>query len=110
MQPIQMTQRPLIAQQALDFIPTIALQLLAHRVELGLRGLTAVEAPLGIKPGQSGGNLLHGLLSVPRLLQEPLGLAPRPPSNPRDSAWITPLPLVSFHLGIGLTRRVELLL
>ena len=45
-----MAQRPLIVQQALDFAPTGALQLLARRVELGLRGLTALESPLGIKP------------------------------------------------------------
>src|SRR4029450_1922274 len=97
-----MAQRPLIAQQALDFAPTVALQLLACRVELGLRGLTAIEPPLGIKPGQSGGNPLHGLLGVPGLIEEPLGLAPGLPSHPRDPARITPLPLVLFHLGIGL--------
>jgi len=45
-----MTQRPLIAQQALDFAPTIALQLLARLVELGLRGLTAREPTRCIKP------------------------------------------------------------
>src|SRR4030095_10411288 len=103
-----MAQRPLIAQQAPDFAPTGSLQLLARRVELGLCGLTAIELPLCIKPRQSGGNLLHGLLGVPCLIAEPLGLAPRPPSHPRDSARITPLPLVPFHLGIGLTRGFEL--
>src|SRR5262245_65010071 len=48
------------------------------------------------------------LLGVPRLIAEPLCLTPGPPSNTRDPAWITPLPPVPFHLGIGLTRRVEL--
>src|SRR2546429_3262686 len=103
-----MAQRPLIAQQALDFAPTGALQLLARLVELGLRGLTAIEPPLGIKPCQSGGNLLHGLLGVSRLIEAPLCLAPGPPRTTRDPARITPLPLVPFHLGISLTRRFEL--
>src|SRR5262249_53424145 len=107
-QPIQMTQRPLIAQQALDFAPTIALQLLAPLVELGLRGLPAIERPLSINPCQGGRNLRPGLLAVPRLIAEPLCPVPSPPSNTRDPARITPLPLVPFHLGIGLTRRVEL--
>src|SRR5262249_60929562 len=31
-----------------------------------------------------------------------------PPSYTRDPARIPPLPLVSFHLGIGLTCRFEL--
>src|SRR5262245_37449536 len=43
-----------------------------------------------------------------RLVEEPLCLAPGPPGNTRDPARLTPLPPVSFHLGIGLTRRVEL--
>ena len=46
MQPIQMVQCPLIAQQALDFAPTIAVQLPARLVECGLRGLPAIESPL----------------------------------------------------------------
>src|SRR2546428_5284682 len=103
-----MAQRPLIAQQALDFAPTVALQLLARLVELGLSGLTAIEPTPCIKPRQSGFNLLHRLLGVHRLVEEPLYLAPGPPGNPRDPARITSLPLVPFHLGIGLTRRVEL--
>jgi hypothetical protein len=65
-------------------------------------------APLGIKPRQRGGHLMHGLLGVHRLIEERLCLVPGPPSHTRDAARITPLPLVSFHLGIGLTRRVEL--
>src|SRR5215831_4902839 len=100
-----MAQRSLIAQQALDFAPTVALQLLARLVELGLSSLTAIEPPLCIKPCQSSGNLMHGLLGVPRLITEPLCLAPSPPSNTRDPARITPLPLIPFHLGSGLTRR-----
>ncbi len=51
---------------------------------------------------------MYCLLGVPRLIAEPLGLAPGPSSNTRDSAQITPLPLIPFHLGIGLTRRFEL--
>ena len=108
MQPIHMAQRPFIAQQALDLAPTSALPLLARRVELGLRGVTAIEPPLGITPCQSGGNLLHGLLGVPRLIAEPLCLMPSPPSNTRDPARITPLPLIPFHLGIGLSGHFEL--
>src|SRR5687768_1701013 len=108
MQPIQMAQRPLIAQQALDFAPTVTVKLLARLVELSLRGVTAIEPTLGIKPCQSGCHLMHCLLGVPRLIAEPLCLAPGPPSNTRDSARITPLPLVPFHLGISLTRRFEL--
>jgi len=50
---------------------------------------------------------MDGLLGVPRLIDEPLCLAPGPPSHPRDPARITPLPLVPFHLGIGLARRVS---
>jgi hypothetical protein len=103
-----MAQRPLIAQQARDCAPTVALTLRARLVELGLRGLTAIEPTPGITPRQSGGNLLHRLLGVHRLIEEPLCLAPRPPSHPRDPAWSTPLSLVPFHLGLGLTRRVEL--
>src|SRR5215813_15276172 len=53
---------------------------------------------------------MHGLLGVPRLIDEPFCLAPRPPSHARDPARITPLPPVPCHLGIGLTRRFELLL
>jgi hypothetical protein len=49
-------------------------------------------------------------LGVHRLIEEGLSLAPGSPGNPRDPAWITPLSLVPFHLGIGLTRRVELTL
>jgi len=51
-----MAQRPLIAQQALDFAPTGALQLLARRVELGLRGLTARKRnkKVAIKHGFEG--------------------------------------------------------
>jgi len=105
-----MAQRPRIAQQALDFAPTVALQLLARLVEVGLRGVTAREPTPCIKPRQSGGNLMHRLLGVHRLVEEYLCLAPGPPSHPRDPARITPLPLVPFHLGIGLTRRVELTL
>jgi len=107
-QPIQMVQRPLIAQQAFHFAPTVALKLLARLVELGLSGLTAIEPPLCIKPCQSGGNLMHGLLGVSRLIEEPLCLAPGPPSHTRDPARITSLPLVPFHLDISLTRRFEL--
>src|SRR5215471_12251634 len=99
-----MAQRPLIAQQALDFAPTVALQLLARLVELGLRGLTAIEPTPCIKPRQSRFNLLHRLLGVHRLIEEHFGLAPGPPGNTRDPARITPLPLVPFHLGISLTR------
>ena len=108
MQPIHMAQRPLITQQALDFAPTVALQLLARLVELGLRGLPAIESTRCIKPCQSGGNLVPGLFGVSRLIEEPLCLVPSPSSHTRDSARIPPLPLVPFHLGIGLTRRVEL--
>src|SRR5262249_17740563 len=108
MQPIQMAQRPLIAQQALHFAPTVAVQLLARLLELGLRGLTAREPPLGIKPRPRGGNLWHGFLGVPRLIEEPLCLVPGPSGHTRDSARITSLPLVPCNLGIGLTRRVEL--
>jgi len=43
-----MAQRPLIAQQALDFAP-VTLQLLTRLVKLGLSGLTAIESTLGIK-------------------------------------------------------------
>src|SRR5262245_36769681 len=103
-----MAQRPLITQQALDFAPTGALQLLACLVKLGLRSLTAIEPPLGIKPCQSGGNLLYNLLGVPRLIAEPLGLTPGSPSNPRDPTRITPLPPGPFHLGIGLTGHFAL--
>src|SRR5437016_11802225 len=110
MQPIQMAQRPIITQQALDFAPTVALQLLARLVELGLSGLTAIEPTPCIKPRQSGFNLMHRLLGVHRLVEEHLCLAPGPPGNPRDPARITPLSLVPFHLGIGLTRRIELTL
>src|SRR5262249_24574715 len=88
--------------------PTVALQRLARLVEVGLRGLAALEPPLGIKPCQGSGKLLHGLLGVPRLIAEPLCLAPRPPRNPPDPARITPLPPVPFPPGLGLTRRVEL--
>jgi hypothetical protein len=41
-----MAQHPIIAQQAIDFAPTVALQLLARLVELGLSGVTAIESPL----------------------------------------------------------------
>src|SRR6185369_10850371 len=108
MQPIHMAQRPLIAQQALHFAPTVAVPLLARLVELGLRGLTAIEPSLGIKPRQRGVNLLHRLLGVHRLIEEPLCLVPGPSGHTRDSARITSLPLVPCHLGIGLTRRFEL--
>jgi hypothetical protein len=108
MQPIQMVQGALITQQALAFAPTGAWQLLAHLVEFGLRGLTAIELPLCIKPCQSGGNLMDGLLGVPRLIAEPLCLTPRSPSNSRAPTRITPLPLIPFHLGIGLTGHFEL--
>jgi hypothetical protein len=50
MQLSQMMQRPLIAPQALDFAPTVALQLLARRVEVGLSRLAALEALPCIKP------------------------------------------------------------
>ena len=103
-----MAQRPLIAQQTLDLAPTGALPLLARLVELGLRGLTAREPTRCSKPCQSGFHLMHGLLSVHRLIKAPLCLAPGPPSNTRDPARVTPLPLVPFNLGIGLTRRCEL--
>src|SRR5215510_2912681 len=103
-----MAQRPLIAQQTPNFAPTVALQLLARLVELGLSGLTAIELPPCVKPRQSGGNLMHRLLGVHRLIEERLCLAPGPPGSPRDPTWITPLPLVPVNLGIGLTRRVEL--
>src|SRR4029434_4529534 len=105
-----MDQCPLIAQQACDFAPTVALQLLARLVEVGLSSLTALEPTSCIKPRQSGCHLMHRLLGVRRLVEEHLCLAPSPPGNPRDPARITPLPLVPFHLGIGLTRRVELTL
>src|SRR4030095_9591063 len=94
MQPIHMAPRPLIAQQALHFAPTVAVPLLARLVELGLRGLTAREPPLGIKPRQRGVNLLHRLLGVHRLIEQPLCLVPGPSGNPRDSARITSPPLV----------------
>ena len=67
-----MAQRPLIAQQALDFAPTSAVQLLARLVELGLSRLTARERPLCLTPGQSGCNLLPGRLSVHRLIEPKL--------------------------------------
>jgi hypothetical protein len=51
---------------------------------------------------------MHRLWSVHRLVAEPLGLAPGAPGNTRAPARITPLPLVPFHLGISLTRGVEL--
>src|SRR5207253_5206090 len=90
------------------FAPTVALQLLARLVELGLRGVTAIEPPLCIKPRQRGVNLMHRLVSLHRLIEEHLCLVPGPSGNTRDAARITPLPLVPCHLGIGLTRRVEL--
>src|SRR4029450_12058700 len=100
--------RPLIAQQALHFAPPVAVQLLARLVEVGLRGLTAREPPLGLKPTHRGVNLLPRLLGVPRLIEEPLCLVPGPSGHTRDSARITSLPLVPCNLGIGLTRRFEL--
>src|SRR5215813_719685 len=51
---------------------------------------------------------MHGLLGVPRLIAEPLCLAPSPPSHTRDAARITPLPFVPFNFGVSLTRRFEL--
>src|SRR5215813_1019775 len=102
MQPIHMAQRPL------DFAPTVTVKPLARLVELGLRSLTAIEPTRCIKPGQSRCNLLHCFLGVPRLIEEPLCLTPSPPRNTRDAARLTPLPPVPCHLGIGLTRRVEL--
>src|SRR5215475_5036527 len=105
MQPIHMAQRPLSAPQALHFAPTVAVQLLARRVTLGLRGVTAREPPLGITPRQRGVKLRHRLLGVHRLLEAPLCLVPGPSGPTRDAARITSLPLVPCHLGIGLTRR-----
>jgi hypothetical protein len=107
-QPSHMTQRPLLAQQALAFAPTVAVKPLARFVELCLSGLTAIALPLGIQPCQSGGKLRHRLLGMPRLLDAPLCLAPGAPSDTRDSARITPLPLLPSNRGIGLTRRVAL--
>jgi hypothetical protein len=103
-----MAQRPLIAQQALDFAPPGAVPLLARHVTVGLSGLTAIEPTRGLKPRESGGKLLDGLWGVPRLSAAPLCLAPGPSSHTRDPARLTPLPLVPLHLGIGLPRRVEL--
>lgn len=103
-----MAQRPLIAQQTLDFAPTVTLKPLARLVELGLSRLTALEPTRCLKPGQSRGNLMHCFLGVSRLISEPLCLTPSPPSYTRDSTRLTPLPPVPCHLGLGLTRRVEL--
>ena len=107
-QPLHRAPRPLLTQQALDFAPTGALPRRACRIKLGLSRLTALESTRCLKPCQSGGKLRHGLLGVPRLSAEPLCLAPRPPSHPRDAARITPLPLVPCHLGLGRTRRFAL--
>ena len=76
-----MAQRPIIARQALDFAPTVALKLLARLVELGLSGLTAREPPPCIKPRQSGFNLMHCLVGVHRLIEERLCLAPETPPS-----------------------------
>jgi len=81
-QPIHMAQRPRLTPQTLDFAPTGAWLLLACRVEVGLRSLTALEATFCIKPGQSSGKLLDCLLGLPRLIAEPLCLTPGPPRNP----------------------------
>jgi hypothetical protein len=81
-QPIHMAQRPIIAQQALDFPPAVALTLLARLVELGLSGVTAIESPPCIQPRQSGFNLMHRLMGVHRLIEERLCLAlETPPSR-----------------------------
>jgi hypothetical protein len=80
-QPIHMAQHPIIARQALDFAPTVALQLLARLVELGLSGVTAIESPPCIQPRQSGFNLMHRLVGVHRLIEERLCLASETPPS-----------------------------
>src|SRR5438445_12994231 len=51
---------------------------------------------------------MHPLLGVLPLMEWHCCLVPGRSVNTRDSARITPLPLVPFHRGIVLTRRVEL--
>ena len=108
MQLLHMMQRPLSAQQALDFAPTGAWQRLARRVALGLSRVAALEAPPGINPCQRGSKLRPRLVGMHRLRAEPLCRAPGPPGSTRDPTRLTPLPPVSFPLGLGLTRRVAL--
>src|SRR5437870_13203838 len=103
MQPIQMAQRPLIAQQAFHYAPTVALQLLARLVELGLRGLTAIEPPLRIKPRQRSNNQMHLPGSLQRLTEEHRCLMPGAPAHTRDAARLTPLLLPPCHLPLGLS-------
>src|SRR4029453_17992822 len=100
MQPIQMTQCPLITQQALDFAPTVAWQLLARLVELGLRGLTAIKPPLGIEPLQSGGHLVGGLLGLPppdHGASLPCATPAQPPPRPRADHAPAACTVLSWH-------------
>jgi hypothetical protein len=105
--PLHLAPCPRIPPQALAWAPTGAVPRLACRVALGRRRVTASAPPRGLPPGQRGGQLLDGLLGVPRLLAAPLYLTPGPPSPPRAPARLPPLPLVPLPRGIGLPGGVE---
>ena len=55
-------------------------------------------------------DLFHRLVRLDRLIEERFSFAPGPPRCPRHPSCIPPAPLGLGHLGIGLTRRLELTL
>src|SRR4029453_13361551 len=105
-----MTQGPGIIQQPLGLAPALILKRCHRLVELSLSRLSALESPPGIKPRQSGLDLFHRLVRLDRLIEERFGFAPGPPPCPRHASCIPPAPLGLGHLGIGLTRGLELTL
>src|SRR5215813_1059462 len=105
-----MAQRSGITQQPLGLAPALILKRCHRLVELSLSRLSAIESPPGIKPRQSCLDLFHRLVRLDRLIEERFSFAPGPPRCPRHPSCIPPAPLGLGHLGIGLTRRLELTL
>ena len=98
-----MAQCPLIAQQALDL-----LQQAPWSCWLASSSWACAVCRQQGRPSNHDERRQSAARPLGRSPPDRRASALRQASNTRDSARITPLPLVPFHLGIGLTRRVEL--
>src|SRR5712691_5033768 len=105
-----MTQGPLILQQPPHLAPRGAAELFACLLQLPLSLTTAQEMARRVKPPQSRLRLLHGLFRLHRLIETPLRLAPGPTRTARHPSGITTATRLLCHLGIGLTRHLQLAL